>query len=80
MKFFFAKYQSVYLYMRKPELTKEKIIKESSILFKTKGYKTTSLRDIADATGFTKRAIYNHFENKDNLEMEAFDSMINSVF
>lgn len=66
--------------MRKPELTKEKIIKESSILFNTKGYKTTSLSDITSATGFTKGAIYSHFKNKDILEMEAFDSMINFVF
>lgn len=65
--------------MRKPEFTKEKIIKASSSLFNTKGYKTTSLSDITAATGYTKGAIYSHFENKDNLEIEAFESMIKSV-
>ena len=65
--------------MRKPEYTKEKIIKESSILFNTKGYKTTSLSDITNATGFTKGAIYKHFENKDVLEMEAFENMFKQI-
>lgn len=66
--------------MRKPEYTKEKILQESSALFNTKGYKTTSLSDITTATGLTKGAIYRHFENKDVLEIEAFESMINFVF
>ncbi|WP_445456921.1 TetR/AcrR family transcriptional regulator [Flavobacterium sp. HNIBRBA15423] len=65
--------------MRKPQYTKEKIIKESSILFNTKGYKTTSLSDITNATGFTKGAIYKHFENKDVLEMEAFENMFKQI-
>ena len=66
--------------MRTPEHTKEKIIKASSALFNTKGYKTTSLSDITTATGYTKGAIYRHFENKDVLEIEAFESMIKTVF
>lgn len=66
--------------MRNPEHTKEKILQESCTLFNTKGYKTTSLSDITAATGYTKGAIYKHFENKDTLEIEAFESMISTVF
>lgn len=66
--------------MHNPELTKEKIIQESSMLFNTKGYKTTSLSDITTATGYTKGAIYSHFKNKEELEIEAFESMIKTVF
>lgn len=66
--------------MRKPEQTKEKILKESSILFNTKGYKSTSISDITSATGYTKGAIYRHFENKDNLEIQAYEKMIRYIF
>ncbi len=61
--------------MKNSEITKRKIIKESSILFNTKGYKSTSLSDITKATGLTKGAIYRHFENKEALENQSLDYM-----
>jgi TetR/AcrR family transcriptional regulator, transcriptional repressor for nem operon len=66
--------------MRQPEITKENVLNEAKKLFNTKGYKSTSLRDITLATGYTKGAIYRHFENKDALEIEAFEQMMNTVF
>jgi TetR/AcrR family transcriptional regulator, transcriptional repressor for nem operon len=66
--------------MRQPEITKENVLIEATKLFNTKGYKTTSISDITTATGYTKGAIYRHFENKDALEMEAFEKMISTVF
>jgi len=56
--------------MRNPEVTKEIILKEAGILFNTQGYKATSLSNITDATGYTKGAIYRHFNNKEMLEKE----------
>jgi TetR/AcrR family transcriptional regulator, transcriptional repressor for nem operon len=56
--------------MRNPEITKEKILKKSGVLFNTKGYKATSISDITEATGFTKGAIYRHFKSKEELEKE----------
>ena len=56
--------------MRNPEATKETILKRSGILFNTKGYKATSISNITEATGFTKGAIYRHFKNKHELELE----------
>ncbi|TND09894.1 MAG: transcriptional regulator [Bacteroidetes bacterium] len=56
--------------MRNPEITKKTILKEAGILFNTQGYKATSISEIATATGFTKGAIYRHFNNKDELELE----------
>lgn len=56
--------------MRNPEETKETILKRSGILFNTRGYKSTSISDITTATGLTKGAIYRHFTNKDELELE----------
>ncbi len=66
--------------MRNSEITKAKVLKESIKLFNTKGYKTTSLSDITLATGFTKGAIYRHFENKDELEIDAFETIMQKVF
>lgn len=56
--------------MRNSEITKEAILRSAGILFNTKGYKATSISDITLSTGFTKGAIYRHFSNKDQLELE----------
>ncbi|MEA1879673.1 MAG: TetR/AcrR family transcriptional regulator [Campylobacterota bacterium] len=45
--------------------TKEKILKHSLKLFSTKGYKATTVRDIAGSIGIKQSALYNHFKNKD---------------
>jgi TetR/AcrR family transcriptional regulator, transcriptional repressor for nem operon len=66
--------------MRNPELTKEKILKKSGVLFNTRGYKATSISHITDATGFTKGAIYRHFKNKDVLEKETLYHLSNIMF
>jgi TetR/AcrR family transcriptional regulator, transcriptional repressor for nem operon len=66
--------------MRQPQTTKENVLIEATKLFNTKGYKTTSISDITDATGYTKGAIYTHFENKEALEMEAFEKMMATIF
>ena len=47
--------------------TKEKILKVSLKLFSTKGYKATTVRDIAGAMGVKQSALYNHFKNKDEI-------------
>jgi len=47
--------------------TKEKILKTSLKLFASKGYKATTVRDIAGAMGVKQSALYNHFKNKDEI-------------
>lgn len=66
--------------MRNPEATKETILKKSGILFNTHGYKSTSISDITDATGFTKGAIYKHFTNKEELERETLAFLSERIF
>lgn len=66
--------------MRNPEVTREKILKQSGVLFNTQGYKATSLSDITTATGLTKGAIYRHFDNKDELEMESLSYLSSIMF
>jgi len=66
--------------VRNPEITKEKILKQSGHLFNTQGYKATSISDITKATGFTKGAIYRHFESKAVLEMETLSHLSIQMF
>lgn len=56
--------------MRNPDITKERILTKSGILFNTQGYKATSISDITTATGFSKGAIYRHFKSKAALEKD----------
>ena len=49
----------------KGEKTKEKIRKAALRLFSTRGYKATTVREIAAAVGIKQSALYNHFENKE---------------
>jgi TetR/AcrR family transcriptional regulator, transcriptional repressor for nem operon len=66
--------------MRNPELTREKILKKSGLLFNTRGYKSTSISDITTATGFTKGAIYRHFKSKEELEKETLFHLSSLMF
>lgn len=66
--------------MRNADVTREKILKKSGILFNTKGYKATSISDITDATGLTKGAIYRHFTNKEALEQESLYHLATIMF
>ncbi len=59
--------QSVISLPSKGSKTKEKILKVSLKLFSTKGYKATTVRDIAGAMGVKQSALYNHFKNKDEI-------------
>ena len=66
--------------MRSPEITREKILKQSGKLFNTQGYKATSLSDITSASGLTKGAIYKHFKNKEDLEAETLEYLSGIMF
>ncbi len=53
--------------------TRERIISVSAQLFNRVGYHGCSLSDIMKATNLKKGGIYNHFTNKDEIALEAFD-------
>lgn len=59
--------------MRKGQATKEHIIRLSAGLFNKKGYAGTSLSEIIERCNVRKGGIYNHFENKDEIALAAFD-------
>ena len=48
-----------------PEQTVEKILDAAAALFAEKGYQSTTLQDIIDATGLSKGAVYHHFRSKE---------------
>jgi TetR/AcrR family transcriptional regulator, transcriptional repressor for nem operon len=66
--------------VRNPGLTKQQILRKSGVLFNTQGYKATSISDITDATGYTKGAIYRHFESKEELEKETLYFLSSIMF
>ncbi|MDG0876318.1 TetR/AcrR family transcriptional regulator [Paenibacillus thiaminolyticus] len=59
--------------MRKGEQTKEQIVSQAAKLFNRQGFHGSSITDIMRETGLRKGGIYNHFANKDELALQAFD-------
>jgi len=59
--------ESVNTPLSKGGKTKEKILKHALKLFSSKGYKATTVRDIAGSIGIKQSALYNHFKNKDEI-------------
>lgn len=56
--------------------TKDKILKAASTLFSEHGFKATSVRRIASEVGIRESALYNHFQNKE----EIFLSVAKEIF
>ena len=55
--------------------TKERIIDEALTLFSVKGFKGTSVKNIADAVGIKDSSLYKHFKSK----REIFDTIVAKV-
>ncbi|UTW62065.1 TetR/AcrR family transcriptional regulator [bacterium SCSIO 12741] len=65
--------------MKKGEHTRQDIIERSAELFNIYGYHGCSLSDIMAATQLRKGGIYNHFKNKDEIALAAFDYSFQEV-
>ncbi|MGE0739355.1 TetR/AcrR family transcriptional regulator [Sulfurimonas sp.] len=63
-------------HVQKKTGTKQKILKAASILFSEYGFKATSVRKIASEVGIRESALYNHFQNKE----EIFLSVAKEIF
>ena len=59
--------------MSKAEKTRQFIIEKTAPIFNQKGYASTSLADMTDATGLTKGSIYGNFADKDEVALACFD-------
>jgi TetR/AcrR family transcriptional repressor of nem operon len=59
--------------MSKGQLTRQRILEKAAPLFNKRGFRSAPLSEIMEATGMKKGGIYNHFESKEQLALEAFD-------
>lgn len=66
--------------MKKGEQTKELIITKAAELFNLYGYDGCSLSDIMKATNLKKGGVYNHFSNKDEIALAAYELSYQKVF
>ncbi len=51
-------------------------MEQAAALFNQRGYAGTSIADIMAATGLKKGGLYNHFESKEDIALQAFDFAI----
>src|SRR6266852_6983983 len=65
--------------MTKGEETREMIVRQAAGLFNVKGYHGASLSDVMRVTGLQKGGLYNHFESKEQLAIEAFDYAVKLI-
>ncbi|HLP88383.1 MAG TPA: TetR/AcrR family transcriptional regulator [Nostocaceae cyanobacterium] len=65
--------------MAKGEKTKTRILQQAAELFNQQGYAGSSISDIMRVTGLQKGGIYNHFKNKDELAIQAFEFAITQI-
>ena len=55
--------------------TKEKILEAALEIFARDGYAETNIKDIAEAVGIVKSALYRHFESKEAIFFAVIDMM-----
>lgn len=60
--------------------TRDLILEEALKLFSERGIKETTVRDIARAVGITEGAIYRHFESKDQIVYELFETHSGALY
>src|SRR3954449_2614541 len=59
--------------------TKQLILETAQRLFDEQGYDATSLRQIADAVGMTKAAVYYHYPAKEHMLLELTRPMLDAL-
>ncbi|MFF5210950.1 TetR/AcrR family transcriptional regulator [Streptosporangium sp. NPDC000396] len=65
--------------MRENADTRTRIQEIALKLFSEQGYETTSLREIAEALGVTKAALYYHFKSKDEIITSLVEARLHTV-
>ena len=58
---------------RRRQLTRDALVDAAADVFVRRGFSGASLDEIAETAGFTRGAIYKHFEGKDDLFLAVFD-------
>jgi TetR/AcrR family transcriptional regulator, transcriptional repressor for nem operon len=65
--------------LSKGDETRQMILRRAAEVFNRKGYFGATMTDIMAATGLEKGGIYNYFDSKDDLALEAFDYAVELV-
>ena len=68
---------------RNGPVTKTKLERAAALLFDTRGFRTTTMKDIAEECGLTPAAFYNHYPSKQDIlfsiVVNSYDRLISSV-
>src|SRR5688572_30046840 len=59
---------------------REELLAIAAELFATKGFKNTTVRDIADAAGILSGSLYHHFDSKESMVDEILSSFQEELF
>ena len=59
---------------------RQELLKIAAELFATKGFKNTTVRDIADAAGILSGSLYHHFDSKESMVDELLDTFQQELF
>ena len=59
---------------------RDELLKIAAELFATKGFKNTTVRDIADAAGILSGSLYHHFDSKESMVDELLDTFQQELF
>ena len=65
--------------MSKGNQTRQRILARAAPLLNQRGYMSSSVSEIMEATGMQKGGIYNHFKSKEDLAIQAFDYAIERI-
>src|SRR6059036_996639 len=59
---------------------REELLQIAAELFATKGFKNTTVRDIADAAGILSGSLYHHFDSKESMVDEILRRFLDALF
>ena len=59
---------------------RQELLRIAADLFAERGYKATTVRDIADAAGILSGSLYHHFDSKESMVHELLDSFQTQLF
>ena len=72
-------WQSFEVRKREPELKREMLLKTAAHLFLERGYRKTSMNDLAEMLKISKPALYHYFRNKDEILVGCYENGIASI-
>lgn len=64
---------------RRDQNTRERILQEAASLFVERGYHGISMREVAEAVGVTKPALYHHYADKEALFLAIMNEALTSL-